>query len=135
MSLYYRDLLKCRFAWRGRGPELFDCWGICMEMGGRAGKSLPDFQYSADPKKEELDSLIKASEGLFREIERPEPFCLATAIIKPPFVTHTMFVLDDARRFIHIPLDGRPLVERIAAWRRGMGARIAGFYRIGEDTV
>ena len=39
--LDYTDLLGKEFEFGARGPDKFDCWGLCLEVGKRAGVDLP----------------------------------------------------------------------------------------------
>jgi len=40
--LTYSDLLTATFRYNARGPSHFDCYGLCMEVSRRLGRTLPE---------------------------------------------------------------------------------------------
>lgn len=119
-----QDLLQKEFAYGGRGPQFYDCYGLCKEIYRRIGIYLPDFTSYTEP------SLIHAAiiEGkkLFQEISEPEPFCLVTFFIRPKYTTHIGVVLEDMSRFIHIMEHSNVTIERLRGWP--WEKRITGFF-------
>lgn len=124
MKLDYTDLLGKEFQYGGRGPEAYDCYGLAAEICRRAGRILPAWESVAGSAL--IDSEISRAKPLFRELPGPEPFCLVTFMIRPPFTSHIGAVLEDRRRFIHIARKLRVCVERLddPAWSR----RITGYF-------
>ena len=41
LNVDYTDLLGKPFRLGARGPEYYDCWGLCLELGKRAGIEYP----------------------------------------------------------------------------------------------
>ena len=122
----YEDLLGCEFEHGGRGPERFDCWGLCLEVCRRAGLAVPAFSSPPDRLPAIHREILRRS-WLFERIERPEPFCLVTFAIRPPYVTHVGVVMEDRTTFLHILKQSRVTRERLdhILWKK----KIAGFYR------
>jgi cell wall-associated NlpC family hydrolase len=122
----YIDLLAAPFAWGGRGPQTFDCYGLCMELYKRRGIILPEYQ--SNPDFSVIDDSVNAGiRAWMMKLDQPEPFCLVLFSIRPPFATHIGVVMEDCRRFIHIMRKSRVSVERLAdcMWY----SKIVGFYR------
>lgn len=113
----YIDLIDKDFAWGGRGPDLYDCYGLVMEMYRRIGIDLPEYKSIRDPNL--IQMMILEGRKLFEKIEEPEPYCVVTFFIKPYITSHIGFVLEDAKKFIHIMIDSRVTVERLdsPAWK------------------
>ena len=126
----YTDLLGKPFELGTRGPDKFDCWGICLELGKRVGLYYPmDFT----PKYTDLqDEVIKFRRDTdFIKIEKPEPFCIATFSMTPPFVDHCGFVLEDCKHFIHILKNHSVTKQRLD--NRILAKRMQGFYRLKDN--
>lgn len=123
---WYVDLIGKQFAYGGRGPDEYDCYGLCMEVCRRRGILLPDFGTS--PSSPAIHGMIQRGKERFVRLDRPEPFCLVTFMIKAPYTSHVGVVLDDRVRFIHIFRKTRVCVERLDmpqwSWRT------TGFYRL-----
>jgi cell wall-associated NlpC family hydrolase len=45
----YLDLIGVPFAYGGRGPDTYDCYGLVIELFRRQGVSVPDYRSSSDP--------------------------------------------------------------------------------------
>lgn len=123
-SLKYVDLLEKEFAYNGRGPAFYDCYGLIMEMHRRIGIELPEYKSERDPNL--IQMMIIEGRKLFEQIEKPEPYCIVTFFIKPYITSHFGFMLDE-RRFIHIMVKSRVTVERIDSdiWKD----RITGYFK------
>lgn len=122
----YLDLLEKPFKLNGRGPDEYDCWGLCMEMGRRVGITLLD---DFTPTEGELQNkvIMKHANKDFLKLAKPEPYCIVTFSIEPPFVDHCGFVLEDCRHFIHIMRENNVVVNRLD--NRRLCKRIEGFYQ------
>lgn len=125
--MYYLDLLNKPFAWAGRGPDAYDCYGLCQEIYRRIGRELPDYD-SSDQTQVIALTLAGGIESWLEQIPQPEPFCLVTFRIVPPFVTHLGVVMDDCQTFLHILQQSMVTRERLSSlqWSR----KIAGYYRL-----
>lgn len=120
--LSYEDLLGKGFAYAGRGPHVYDCWGLCFEIYHRLGRVLPDFNSASEA--EQIDAMIQNARPRFEEIPSPVPYCLVLFMIRPPYVSHIGVVMKDCQTFIHIMEKTSVCVERLEDWKR----RIKGFY-------
>ena len=120
----YIDLLGKKFKYGGRGPEVYDCWGLCREVYRRLGIDVPDFQSSSDFS--EIHQKILQGKELLEQLNEPEPYCMVFFTLRPPYVTHIGIVLNPPY-FIHILEKSEVAVERLDSitWKK----RIAGFYR------
>jgi hypothetical protein len=124
-EIFYVDLLGKEYAHNGRGPEYYDCWGMCMEIYKRLGRELPEFLPAvAEPAC--IHDVVDNAKGNFTEIPKPVPYCLVTFMVCTPYVTHIGVVLEDINTFIHLLKKSRVTIERLdsLAWAR----RIKGFY-------
>ena len=134
--MIFEDLIGVPYKLGGRDLAGMDCWGLCIEVGRRAGIDLPPY---ASP--ENLDMVPVMTRGIvgaihespFQKIHRAEPFCLVAIRTGAAFVDHVGVVMEDRRRFIHASLArGIVTLERLdhPFWAK----RIAGFYRV-RDSV
>jgi cell wall-associated NlpC family hydrolase len=123
--MMYLDLLGKDFAWGGRGPATFDCYGLYRELHfRRTGILLPDYP-SAVSGDANFSTMLKATEdGMWRRLNAPEPGCAVLFRVREMF--HIGFVLD-AWDFIHIIEGTRVTVERLDSmlWKN----TIIGYYR------
>lgn len=120
------DLLGKPFRDGGRGPDAFDCWGLCVEVFRREGVTLRDYRlYCYD------------TEGFFQNFhdelprwDRHEwpniPVPAVVAIRFNTYVVNHVGVYIGDGKFLHTREKTGVLIERIEspAWRR----RIEGFY-------
>ncbi|MEM5786467.1 MAG: NlpC/P60 family protein [Syntrophobacteraceae bacterium] len=130
-SLEYADLLGKEFRYGARGPDAFDCYGLVIELRGRAGLFMPGFYPSTELPEVMDDSIRDAIRTCsFLELPGPRPFCLVTFRLHPKFTTHIGMVLQDEIRFIHILPRMRVGVERLDSpvWRH----RVTGFWEAGK---
>lgn len=123
-SLNYVDLLDKEFAYGGRGPEFYDCYGLIMALHKRIGIELPEYKSEKEPNLIQLR--IIEGRKLFKQLEKPEPHSVVTFFIKPYITSHLGFMLDE-RRFIHIMIKSRVTVEKIDSdiWKD----RITGYFK------
>jgi len=128
----FSDLIGKPFKDNGKGPDGYDCYGLCQEVYKRIGKALPDFDYSfsthASPETAEaINFMIKKEHNNFKKIEKPEPYCIVTFCIVPPFISHIGVVLDDCVKFIHISRRNAVVIDRLTSvhWQ----GRIRGYYK------
>ncbi len=119
------DFVGKDFAWGGRGPDTYDCYGLVKAVQAARGIELPEYASVSD--KALIHQLVMAERELFVPLERPEPWCVVALAIHPRFVSHVGVVIDDSRRFIHVMAKTRVSIERLDApeWAK----RIRGFYR------
>jgi len=123
------DLIGKPYQADGRGPNNYDCWGLCMEVARRAGRRLPEINI---PRSEDERSVFAVSfkDSCFVRLEGPEPWCQVAFRIwddKNKERWHVGTVLENCLRFIHVaeksfvctPLLNHPL------W----GLMLEGYYR------
>ena len=117
----WADLLGKPFKLGARGPDAFDCYGLVMELGRRAGVELPDH---ASP---ELIAQVPEQIETCKRIWTPckeGPGAVVT-FRTGRFVGHVGMVLPFGR-FLHSwKTCGGVVREELDAWRH----RIEGFYR------
>lgn len=118
----------------------FNCYTLCKTVMHRAGHNMNDSQDDWIEKLAERSLHINhVKDTEFVRIDKPEPFCVVTFAIRPPYVTHTGVVLADCKHFIHVlpPSKGKrrgkdtcitKLKDRL--WSR----KIDGYYRyVGKN--
>ncbi len=128
-TIEYEDLLGKDFIMGGRGPVFYDCWGICLEIAKRAGILYP-LDFTPDTL-EARDEAIKAIQDKdFIKIDKPEPYCIVTFKLKPPYISHCGIVLPNCTTFIHILRNHSVAVQRLE--HRVLARRIDGFYKLRE---
>jgi cell wall-associated NlpC family hydrolase len=118
----YVDLLGSRFAYGGRGPDVFDCYGLVMELHKRCGQTIPDV---LSPDEQSRIATVVDKECQIWTPCQIGPGAVVTFRIGR-YVSHVGLMLSKSK-FIHI-WEGSNLgvaVENISAWER----RIAGVYR------
>jgi cell wall-associated NlpC family hydrolase len=117
-------LIGKKFGYGGRGPDTFDCYGLCIEAYRLIGSELPETGSAVMPSV--IDRLVEKNRPEFTQIERPTPFCLVTFSIKRPYTSHIGIVLDDCIRFLHIEQKMTACIERLDSplWQR----RITGYF-------
>ncbi|MCK9420203.1 MAG: C40 family peptidase [Nitrospirae bacterium] len=122
----YKDLIGKEFSYGARGPDKYDCYGLCMEVLRRHGVALPNFGSAVQS--HIIHEMILSGKEFFTELPGPEPFCLVTFWIRPKFTTHIGIVLEDSNRFLHILKKERAVIERLDSvlWKH----RITGYYAL-----
>ena len=103
------DLIGKPYMVDGRGPDAYDCWGLCLEVARRAcaqgaGRLLPELNI---PRCEDERSAFAVGfkDSCFERLEKPQPWCQVVFRIwdddnKERW--HVGTVLADCLRFIHI---------------------------------
>lgn len=126
------DLIGKPYQADGRGPDNYDCWGLCLEVARRAGRPLPDINI---PRSEDERSVfaVNFKDSCFDRLEGPEPWCQVAFRIWDDHDKerwHVGTVLENCLRFIHVaeksfvctPLLSHPL------W----GLFLEGYYRYAD---
>ena len=125
------DLIGKPFLMGAKGPTAFDCYNLCREVCKRGRLHLPDKESFVDNAIRHA-AIVDGKESEYIRLEKPEPLCLVTISLRPPFITHLGVVLDGVR-FIHIMEKRHVAVERLdnPIWQK----RIEGYYRyVGPAT-
>ena len=123
----YLDLLGKPFQLGARGPKAFDCWGICLEVGKRAGILYPE-DFTPDNTEQQDTFINNRIDSDFDKIENPEPFAIVTFKINPPFVDHCGIILPDCIHFLHTMQGHSCAVNRLD--HKILVKRLDGFYRL-----
>ena len=133
----YADLIGKPFAWGGRTPSGYDCFGLVLEMFKRTGRNPPDWRSPSDIAAAAGAGVVmgELSQHQWMRCDRAaETMILFNMPInlngrRVLAATHCGFMLSNSE-FIHSWEDtGGVTVERTADWER----RIAGFYTYREE--
>jgi cell wall-associated NlpC family hydrolase len=124
VSALFDDLIGTPFAYGGRGPDAYDCYGLALEIKRRLGQLPPDFDHPQTP--EEIHRVILSARDRFVSLPHPSPFCFVTFTLRFPFTSHVGIVMEDKYRFIHVMEKANVCIERLDSltWKR----RITGYY-------
>jgi cell wall-associated NlpC family hydrolase len=123
--LNFNDLIGKPFKDGGRGPDVYDCWGLTREIFKRYGYDLPDYQISSsDPE----GIAGRAGMDLNQNISGPatwkkeffllpdKPYLVTFQMREPGKITHVGTYIGDGR-VIHI-LEGKTVsVERVSKYQ------------------
>ena len=127
----FDDLLGRPFEYGGNGDNGFDCYTLSREVCRRAGIELPD-KVSIENLEKRSEAINAGKEEEYIRLEKPEPYCIVTFSLRPPFVNHMGVVLEDRKRFIHIMRKRSVTIEMLGHkfWK----SRKEGFYRyVGKN--
>jgi cell wall-associated NlpC family hydrolase len=114
-------LIGTPFAYGGRGPDTFDCYGLVMHLHARQGVKLPDYRSPTD--QAVIAATMATQLHLWEQCPRAPGAVIAIRLHRG--LSHCGVVLEDDR-FIHTwERSGGVCVERLADW----GHRVQGFYR------
>jgi Cell wall-associated hydrolases (invasion-associated proteins) len=97
------DLIGKPFANGGRGPEVFDCYGLVRETYHRLGIELPELFIDCFDIEKINNEYQLQSKHLIR-LDKPELYCIVAMRNSSPFVNHFGVYLGN-HEFIHA-LDG-----------------------------
>jgi len=127
------DLIGKPYKDGGRGPDYYDCWGLCMEVARRAGIELPEFNVAID--NELRGRLINEQKKAgFHRLNKPVSWSLVLFRIWDDHnntLWHVGIVLENCRQFIHIT--GNSFVC-ITDLKRGFwDIHLEGFYKYAAD--
>lgn len=128
----YIDLLGKPFQLGARGPRFYDCWGLCLEMGKRAGIDYPA-DFTPEETEKQSEAICDKRDSDFDKLDEPEPFCIVTFTITPPFVDHCGIVLPDCKHFLHIMHNHSVAVQRLD--HRILAKRIDGYYKLRDNNA
>lgn len=147
----YTDLLTAHFEYNGRGENgAYDCYGLCMEVGRRMGKELPEiltprgFMNMQDLLVDETENGVRwrpvpASEGTWGTIEGtprvgpPVTYGIkegAIAYFRVKGLLAHVGIIIGPDKFIHAwERAGGVAVERLSMWK----TRLVGIYEHKSD--
>lgn len=115
----YDDLIGKRFQYGGRGPDVFDCYGLVKEMLSRQGHDVPDYNSPSEGPK--IIAMMLEKRQFWRETEwKPG----AVAMMRLNRNLHVGFILPH-KKFIHTwDKSGGVTVEHAREWEH----RVVGCY-------
>ena len=121
-----RDLIGIPFKVHGRDMSGLDCYGLAKLIEERRGNHIPEYAYEGT-EKTFCDYMITDNLSLVIELDKPEPFCVVTFSLRPPWVSHLGVLLDDTNYFIHVMSKRFVAIERLdnIVWKN----KIRGYYR------
>ena len=115
------DLIGTPFKIGGRGPDVYDCYGLIMEMNLRDGITVPDVLSISKPV--DIESLMDEKKQLWKRTKIIPKSTLIFSI--KGYGAHVGYVISPTR-FIHTwEGTGGVTIERISLWKK----RILGAYR------
>lgn len=127
-QLVYEDLLGKEFQFGARGPDQYDCLGICEEVYKRLKKNLPKISRPGFFDPESINDTVEFWTQNFVRLEAPEPYCIVILQLIRPYSSHIGVVMEDCQTFLHI-LNNRSRVTREKLYGPVWGHRITGFYK------
>ena len=108
----FSELIGKRYRTGGRGPDTFDCYGICIEVCKRVGIDLP-----------ELESLVGEAR-LFKKVDEYQPGDLVLMNANE----HHVGVMIDSQNLIHTSsqIGSVARIKKVHPW---VQERVTGVYR------
>ena len=126
----YADLIGKPFAWRGRGPAGFDCFGLVLEMFKRTGRELPNWDTPPEIAAVASAVALEFAAGNWHPVERKPGVMvrfglpLKVAGSKVIATTHCGFMVTPTDVIHAWEQTGGVTTERLSDWTR----RVAGYY-------
>lgn len=125
----WSDLVGKPFRLGGRGPDAYDCYGLVMEIGRRAGVNLPDLQ--SPEHLSEVASAIESGIDLWEPCEAHPGAIVTLRVCDPKRVSHVGVVLPFDQVLHAWAPAGGVCKEPLANWKR----RILGYYRLAPKAA
>lgn len=121
--------MTTRYERGGRGPEAYDCAGLCLAIYKDLGWSLSDADmYAVTPKSERAGWVaLNRHISAWLPVATPTNWDLVAMSKIRGYVTHIGLVLPDLVRFIHTDDELGPAISRLSD--PIYAAQISGFYR------
>lgn len=118
-------LIGVPFAYGGRGPDTYDCYGLLRELYKRDGIDIPDYTSPTDAGR------ITALMGCQLHLWELAECCVGAAVLMRVLDRsgntnmHVGYVIDENRMIHTWESSGGVVIEPLEVWKR----RIKGFYR------
>ena len=129
------DLIGLPYRRGARGPDAYDCYGLCIEVSKRAGIEIPEIPTPIErtSRNREFEAHKESS---WRQINKPKAYCLVALTYvdaKGNKVWHAGVVLPDLKSFIHVTAGINVTRSRLDAiqWRQ----KIDGFYELQTNAI
>lgn len=135
----YSDLIGVPFEYGGRGPDLYDCYGLLMELHRRQGKIIPDYRSTSDSQvvaetmRASIENKVWIAKWLKESAADKPPFSLMqpgdVLLLKIKGLPCHVGMVVEPDKFVHTWEGvGSVLTERISLWRQ----RILGIYKFND---
>ena len=96
------DLLSCQFADGGRGPDRWDCYGLCIEVFKRYGKDIPKDYFAPALNSLAVYRQFKKVVGDWELLTEPQTPCLvAFSVLSKRRMVNHVGVYIGGGKFIH----------------------------------
>ena len=128
------ELIGKPFENGGRGPDKYDCWGLCCEVYKIYGLKIPDYQiYCYDG--ERFDELFKNERSLWKKYDNPENAPVPSIVafrVSSKYINHAGIYIGNGK-FLHTRDKTGVVIERLDApqWRH----RLEGIYAPENDEL
>ena len=111
MEIDFSDLIGCKYGFRGRGPTVYDCYGLVLEVERRYGHCMPDYDYKESGMLASLAMQVIAS-GKAKRIPAPVPGSMIMFENARGVNVHIGVYVGDGM-FIHCTMVGGVRLERL----------------------
>lgn len=134
----YQDLIGVSFAYGGRGPATYDCYGLVMECHRRMGVTIPD--YRSPEVLRDIAAMIDAEKYRWRQVAtKPDDGLIPMSVMEPGRVLeirvnglacHVGFI-HRPHKFLHTWEDsGGVVANDVHDWR----SRVLGVYEYSGNA-
>lgn len=121
----YAELIGTPFAYGGRGPHVYDCYGLLRYLYAQDGMDIPDYISPSDGAR--ISAMMVGELRLWNKVEGPAPG--RTALFKVPGNLHVGYCMGEGL-FIHTwEASGGVTIERLKDWDQ----RVMGYYEYAGE--
>ena len=123
------DLIGLPYELGGRGPDSYDCWGLCVEVARRGGILLPDEPTPVDTETANGRCVYHIKKHFFL-LDTPEPFAIIGFDLLGNY--HAGIVLENCTQFMQVTEGTRVTAPSLSlpCWQ----TFFKGFYRYVGST-
>jgi cell wall-associated NlpC family hydrolase len=117
----HAELVGVPFAYGGRGPDSYDCYGLVLECARRDGITLPDFGFADNQAR--ISAMMGATLPQWHETAAAPGVVALLRVGR--WVSHVGYLLDENRMIHTWSESGGVTIERLDIWKH----RIVGLYK------
>ena len=133
---FIKSLMHSRYADGGRGPAIFDCWGMYWWIKKhKQACQLPSF---SDIHPDDKKGMTRAMQKILPDFEpcKPERFAAACGM-NGEILMHigTVIFIDNQLQIIHTSRQSGPVIDSIAKFTHLFGPENTRFYRVKDQTL